>query len=144
MWLAAFVTTCLYRHFCDQPTLGVQQWGHLHSEFCHADVLLRYHLAFSEKPQCWGEEKSPLHVHLPYHPILFFVPCMFIYTHLATTFPMDKMITVFYTFGTSLLNPLIYTLRNAEVKNAMRMLWSKNLYCVVNIILSGGIGISFP
>ena len=69
---------------------------------------------------------------------------MFIYTHLATTFPMDKMITVFYTFGTSLLNPLIYTLRNAEVKNAMRMLWSKNLYCVVNIILSGGIGISFP
>ncbi|XP_073096011.1 olfactory receptor 4C11-like [Manis javanica] len=55
--------------------------------------------------------------------ILFFGPHIFIYTCPPTSFPMDKMVFVFYTIGTPFLNLLIYTLKNAEVKNAMRKLW---------------------
>ena len=58
----------------------------------------------------------------------FFGPCIFLYTWADTSFSVGNVVSVFYTAVTPQLNPLIYTLRNEEVKSAIKHLRQKQVF----------------
>ncbi|VTJ81083.1 Hypothetical predicted protein [Marmota monax] len=59
--------------------------------------------------------------------VLFFGPCIFIYVWPVSATWLDKFLAVFYTAIAPLLNPAIYSLRNKEIKDAMKRFKS---YCM--------------
>ncbi|CAD7666322.1 unnamed protein product [Nyctereutes procyonoides] len=60
--------------------------------------------------------------------ILFFGPSIFIYLRTPITLPEDKIFALFYTIIAPMFNPLIYTLRNSEMKKAMRKVWCPSVF----------------
>ena len=60
---------------------------------------------------------------------LMFGPGIFIYTRPFRAFPADKVVSLFHTVIFPLMNPVIYTLRNQEVKASMRKLLSHHMVC---------------
>lgn len=59
--------------------------------------------------------------------ILFFGPCIYFYIWPFSRLSVDKFLSVFYTVCTPLLNPIIYSLRNEDVKSAMWKLRNRHV-----------------
>ncbi|XP_042540246.1 olfactory receptor 12D2-like [Dipodomys spectabilis] len=61
--------------------------------------------------------------------LLFYAPVLFIYIQPASgsSLDQDRVIAIMYTVVTPALNPLIYTLRNKEVKGALNRLIRRKL-----------------
>ncbi|XP_074084028.1 olfactory receptor 4P4-like [Macrotis lagotis] len=85
-------------------------------------IIILYHLRkHSSESRCKALSTCASHVMVV---LFFFVPCITTYLPPSDTLK-DKEFSVFYTVIAPMLNPLIYTLRNAEMKNAMRKVWCR-------------------
>ncbi|XP_065793292.1 olfactory receptor 10G9-like [Muntiacus reevesi] len=60
--------------------------------------------------------------------LCFFCPGVFIYLRPGSKEVVDRVVAVFYTVLTPLLNPVVYTLRNKEVKKALLKFKDKVMY----------------
>ncbi|XP_055260162.1 olfactory receptor 4N4C-like [Moschus berezovskii] len=60
--------------------------------------------------------------------LLMFGPAIFIYTRPFTALSADKVVSFFHTVIFPLMNPVIYTLRNQEVKASMRRILSQHVF----------------
>nr|XP_028557525.1 olfactory receptor 6F1-like [Podarcis muralis] len=67
--------------------------------------------------------------------VIYYATVIFIYTRPISPSPskLDTVASVFYAVVTPLLNPMIYSLRNKEVKDALKKLMSRNRVFVKNI-----------
>ncbi|KAM7150921.1 olfactory receptor 4M1-like [Macrochelys suwanniensis] len=61
--------------------------------------------------------------------VFMFGPSIYIYARPFRSFSLDKVVSVFHTIIFPLLNPIIYTMRNKEIKTAMWKLGSRNVLC---------------
>uniref|UniRef100_A0A8D0GE49 Olfactory receptor n=1 Tax=Sphenodon punctatus TaxID=8508 RepID=A0A8D0GE49_SPHPU len=61
--------------------------------------------------------------------VFMFGPAIYIYARPFNPFPLDKVVSVFHTVIFPLLNPIIYTLRNKEIKSAMKKLATRYVLC---------------
>ncbi|CAM4679686.1 olfactory receptor 5AS1-like [Lepidochelys kempii] len=77
---------------------------------------------------CWHKVFSTCSFHLT-SVVLFFGTLLFMYLRPTSSYSMerDKVTSVFYTLVIPMLNPLIYSLRNMEVKDALRKAMNKLL-----------------
>ena len=97
---------------------------------CFLLIVLRVHRPFHpEDPHLRGAMESLPDLCLPLHcGLCFFVSCVFIYLKPASKEVVNKIVAVFYTVLTPLMDPVVYTLRNKEVKKALLKLKDKVAY----------------
>ncbi|KAG3261501.1 olfactory receptor 4K13-like [Ictidomys tridecemlineatus] len=97
---------------------------------CFILLVISYIIMFITLWQCSSSASSKAVSTLSAHitvVTLFFGPGIFVYAFPFNSYSVDKFLSVFYSIITPFLNPIIYTLRNQEMKAALKRLSSQQI-----------------
>ncbi|XP_012891817.1 PREDICTED: olfactory receptor 4N4-like [Dipodomys ordii] len=99
---------------------------------CFVGLLSSYAIVLCHIRKSSSEGKNKAISTCTTHVIIIFLmfgPAIFIYTRPFRALPADKVVSFFHTVIFPLLNPVIYTLRNQEVKFSMLKLLTRPIVC---------------
>ncbi|XP_054421148.1 olfactory receptor 4N2-like [Pteronotus mesoamericanus] len=99
---------------------------------CFLGLLTSYAVILCRVRGSSSEEKNKALSTCTTHVIIILImagPAIFIYARPFRALPVDKVVSFFHTVIFPLLNPVIYTLRNQEVKSAMMKLLRRHVVC---------------
>ncbi|XP_050998942.1 olfactory receptor 4N2-like [Acomys russatus] len=99
---------------------------------CFLGLLTSYAVILCHVHRSSSEGKNRATSTCATHVVLIFLmfgPAIFIYTRPSTALSADKVVSFFHTVIFPLMNPVIYTLRNQEVKNSMKKLFIQKIVC---------------
>ncbi|XP_005341451.2 olfactory receptor 4N4C [Ictidomys tridecemlineatus] len=99
---------------------------------CFLGLLASYGIILCHVHRSASEGKSKAMSTCTTHVIiilLMFGPAIFIYTRPFRALPADKVVSFFHTVIFPVMNPMIYTLRNQEVKISMKKLLVRHVIC---------------
>ncbi|XP_057642685.1 olfactory receptor 4N4C-like [Chionomys nivalis] len=99
---------------------------------CFLGLLISYAVILCHVHRSASEGKNKAISTCTTHVIIIFLmfgPAIFIYTRPFTALAADKVVSFFHTVIFPLMNPVIYTLRNQEVKTSMKKLIIRHIVC---------------
>ncbi|XP_006883144.1 PREDICTED: olfactory receptor 4N4-like [Elephantulus edwardii] len=99
---------------------------------CFLGLLVSYAVILCHVHRSSSEGKNKALSTCTTHVIIIFLmfgPAIFIYTRPFRALPADKVVSFFHTVIFPLMNPVIYTLRNQEVKSSMKRLLHRHTFC---------------
>nr|XP_003223903.1 PREDICTED: olfactory receptor 4N2 [Anolis carolinensis] len=99
---------------------------------CFILLLISYAILLVKVRMGTGQGKNKAASTCVTHIIIVFVmfgPAIYIYCRPFQDFPLDKVVAVFHTVVFPLMNPMIYTMRNKEIKWAVVKMLGKHCHC---------------